>query len=341
MTQTSKRNNEVPHTTVIKELVLRFPNTPNLTLAKKFVKDYPEFMLTVEQARSVIRTLKGKCGVYKKNSAHKDFRIEFEKALAKLKKDLPKGETERQEPYYLPKAYKNILIIGDIHIPYHDDNALFSALKYGAENKVDTIIINGDLLDFAMISRHEKDLRKRSVGYEIATAKTFLEGLRAMFPNALIVYKEGNHDTRYQKWIMQKAPELLDIDGTSLTELLGLIPLRIVHVRDKQIIYAGKMAVLHGHEIGLTSGGVNPARSTRLKLNKSAIVNHFHRETKDMGKNLGEQPYSCYSNGCLCDLHPAYMGVHTLWTHGFIHLLLDKNGNYKVQQKSIIDGIVY
>jgi predicted phosphodiesterase len=341
MKQTSKSKSEAPHTTLLKELVLRFPDAPNLTLAKKFVKDYPQFIISVEQARAAIRTLKGKSGEWNRNHAHIDFRAEYEKALTKFKKELPKGETEKKEPYHLPKASKKILIIGDIHIPYHDDNALFAALKHGAECQVDTIIINGDLLDFAMISRHEKDLRKRSVGYEIATAKTFLEGLRAMFPKALIVFKEGNHDTRYQKWIMQKAPELLDIDGTSLSELLGLIPLRITHIHDKQIIYAGKMAILHGHEIGLTSGGVNPARSVRLKLNKSAIVNHFHRETKDMGKNLGEQPYSCYSNGCLCDLHPEYMGVHTLWTHGFTILDIDKHGNYKVQQKSIIDGVIY
>jgi predicted phosphodiesterase len=338
MTQTKKRKNEKPHLIALKEMVLKFPNTPHLTLAKAFVKKYPKFYLSVEQARTQIRVLKGSLGDRSREVLHKDFRAE----LDKLKKDLPKGETEKKEPYHLPTASKNILIIGDIHIPYHDDTALFAALEYGLEQDVDTIIINGDLIDFSLISRHEKDLRKRSVSYELDTARTFLKGLRAMFPNKHIVYKLGNHDIRYEKWIMQKAPELMDIEGTKLEDLLQLVSLNIHLVYDKQVIYAGKhMAIFHGHEIGLTSGGVNPARSARLKLNKSAIINHFHRETKDMGKNFGEQPYSCYSSGCLCDLFPAYMGAHNNWSHGFIHLQIDKQGDYKVMQKTIIEGKIY
>jgi hypothetical protein len=334
MKQTSNRNSK-PHHALIREMVLKFPNTPKQTLAKKFVKENPKFLLSVEEVRDYIRTITGSHG-----SISREFNVDFRTELAKLKKAMPKGDTEREEPYHIPKANRNILVIGDLHIPYHNDEAIFAALEYGAEQNVDTIIINGDLLDFALISRHEKDLRKRSVGYEIAAAKIFLEGLRNMFPKALIINKNGNHCVRYQKWIMQKAPELLDIEGTSLPELLGLNQLNIINITDKRYIYAGKIAIFHGHEVGMTSGGVNPARTLRLKLNKSAITNHFHRETKDMGRSLDEQPYSCYSNACLCDLYPAYMPINQ-WTHGFIHLKLDKHGNYNVQQKSIIDGVIY
>jgi len=314
----------------------RFPDTPTLTLAKKLSKEHFETFIGVEDARDALRRIEGKAG--KRNV--KD-------------KSLVRTEERPRNPFKLPKSYakgrkhidikgKKILILSDIHIPYHDDTALFAALEYGLENDVDTIIINGDLIDFSLISRHEKDLRKRSVSYELDTARTFLKGLRAMFPNKHIVYKLGNHDTRYEKWIMQKAPELMDIEGTKLEDLLQLVSLNIHLVYDKQVIYAGKhMAIFHGHEIGLTSGGVNPARSARLKLNKSAIINHFHRETKDMGKNFGEQPYSCYSSGCLCDLFPAYMGAHNNWSHGFIHLQIDKQGDYKVLQKTIIEGKIY
>ncbi len=322
----------------VKEFLIKFPNLPLLTLAKTIYSKNKPLFTNVEEVRSIVRYHSGKSGDARRKCVENS---DFYKQLSLLKKDLPKGDTEKTESYHLPKASKNILVIGDIHIPYHDDDALFAALEYGHVNNVDTIVINGDLIDFATISRHEKDFRKRSVSYEIDTTKTFLKGLRDMFPNTLIVYKYGNHDIRYEKWIMQKAPELLDIEGTKLEDLLGLIPLKIKVVQDKQIIYAGKMPILHGHEIGLTSGGVNPARSVRLKLNKSAIVNHFHRETKDMGKNLGEQPFSCYSNGCLCDLFPNYMGVHTLWTHGLIHLKIDTKGNYFVTQKTIIDGVIY
>ena len=161
-----------------------------------------------------------------------------------------------------------------------------------------------------------------------------------MFPKALIVWSYGNHDLRYDKYIMQKAPEIYDIELIQLHELLKLRDLNIIKVDSTQYIYAGKLAIFHGHETGLTSGGVNPARSLRLKLNKSAVTSHFHRETKDMGKNLDEHPYSCFSIGCLCDLHPAYMPIN-MWTHGFGYLELNDKGDYNFFLKSIIHGKVF
>jgi predicted phosphodiesterase len=323
---------------VVEEIILKFPNTPNMTLAKKIVKDHPKLFSNLELARTTIRNAKGLSGKVNNQRFEKsDFKLAFEK----LKKDLPKGETDKKPPYVLPKANRNILVIGDIHLPYQDDEALFAALEYGEVEKVDTIIINGDLVDFYGISRHEKDPRKRSLSYELDCARVFLKGLRAMFPKALIIFSKGNHDERFEKYLMLKAPELLDIESIQLDELLKLNELSIISVASISYVMCGKLPIFHGHEVGLKSGGVNPARSIRLKLNKSAVINHFHRETKDMGRNLNESPYSCYSNGCLCDLYPAYMGVHSNWNHGLIHIKLDQKGNYFVHQKTIIDGKIY
>jgi predicted phosphodiesterase len=321
---------------IAKEYLMKFPNTPNLTLAKKIYAENKSVYTNLEQVRSQIRLLKGAHGTWHKQNSHVEFRKEFEA----LKKELPKGESERIHPYKLPKTSKKILIISDLHIPYHNDDAVFAALEYGLDQEVDTIIINGDLIDFATISRHEKDMRKRSVKYEIDCTKVFLKGLRAMFPKALIVWSYGNHDLRYDKYIMQKAPEIFDIELIQLHELLKLRDLNIIKVDSTQYIYAGKLAIFHGHETGLTSGGVNPARSLRLKLNKSAVTSHFHRETKDMGKNLDEHPYSCYSIGCLCDLFPTYLPVN-MWTHGFGYLELNDKGDYNFNLKSIIEGKVF
>lgn len=327
---------EAISTKIAKKYCLDYPNTPSLTLAKKIYSENKECYTNLEHARSTIRTLRGAMGDAHRVSAYVDFR----KQLATLKKELPKGESDRIHPYVLPKASRKVLIISDLHIPYHSDEAVFAALEYGHQQEVDTIIINGDLIDFATISRHEKDMRKRSVKYEMDCTRAFLKGLRNMFPKSLIVWSFGNHCQRYDKYIMQKAPEIYDIEMIQLHELLKLRELNIIKVDSTQYIYAGKLAIFHGHETGLTSGGVNPARSLRLKLNKSAVTSHFHRETKDMGKNLDEHPYSCYSIACLCDLHPSYMPINA-WTHGFGYLELEKNGDYRFYQKSIIDGKVY
>jgi len=301
-------------TQIVKDYLFKFPNATKGALSRKIFKEHPSLYKNEEVIRQCLKKLTGSMG----KSSDKRFsqNKEISSALEALKKAFPKGESEYIKPYKLPKASKKVLVISDLHIPYHSDEAVFAALEFGLKEQVDTIIINGDLIDFSQISRHETDPRKRSVAYEIATAQIFLEGLRKMFPNALIVWSYGNHCSRYDKWIVQKAPELLDIDAIQLHELMKLRELSIIKVESMQYIYAGKLAIFHGHETGLKSGGVNPARSLRLKLNKSAVTSHFHRETKDMGVNLGEQPYSCYSIACLCELTPAYMPINN-WTHGF------------------------
>jgi len=314
---------------IIYQYLKDYPNTPNNTLAKKIYSDNPAQFKSVESVRRVIRYYRGSDGDINRNFAkeHIDY-------LAKLKEELPKGETEKVEPYYLPKDRHKVLIISDIHLPYHDDKALFAALEYGLKEEVDTIYINGDLLDFALISKHENTTTKHSVKYEIDCAKVFLKGLREMFPTALIIYKYGNHDLRFDKWIRLKAPELLDIEHIMLSELLGLRELDIIQLDSLQWCYMWDIAVLHGHELPMKSGGINPARTARLKINRPLIIGHFHRQSKDAGMILGKPYYYAYSTGCLCDLSPAYMPIND-WLHGFI--LINQG---QVYQKEVINGTV-
>lgn len=308
---------------IIFEYLKTYPNTANLTLAKKIYSEHPDKFKSIEDIRTSIRYYRGSRGDNERKKA-KHYIDYFEK----LKTELPKGETEKIEPYFLPKDRKKVLIISDIHLPYHDDKALFGAIQFGLENKVDTIYINGDLLDMATISKHDNLVSKTSVKYEIDCAKIFLKGLRENFPNALIIYKYGNHDLRFDKWIRLKAPELLDIEHIMLSEILGLRELDIIQLDSAQWCYMWEYVVLHGHELPIKSGGINPARSTRLKLNRPAIIGHFHRMNRDIATIMGKEQYSVYSNGCLCDLSPNYMPIND-WNHSCI--LVD-NGKVIVKE---------
>lgn len=337
MKQTKKRRIEPPHITAIKEMVLKFPNTPNLTLAKAFVKKYPKFYLSVEHVRSTIRTLKGAHGEMHRNVSYVDFR----KELDKLKKEFPKGETEKIEPYHLPTSIRRVLLLSDIHIPYHDDTSLFAALEFGLEKNVDCVYLNGDTMDIYQLSRHEKNPYHRDFKYERDCARVFLQGLRNMFPNALIVYKIGNHDERYEKWIMQKSPEVYDEQYMSLGSVLGFTELGIIEVKSKQFSYAGKLPILHGHELPMKSGGDNPANLSKKRMGKQAIFGHFHKTTQANGREFDKgMSYAIYSTGCLCDLHPNYMPINE-WNHGFAYIEVDKDGNYVVENKTILNGKIY
>jgi len=314
---------------IILKYLKEYPNTPTLTLSKKIYKENTAQFKNLEYIRGRVNYYRGTNGDEARTKAKKH--IDY---FAKLKEELPKGESEKVEPYYLPKDRKKVLVISDIHLPYHDDKALFAALEYGLKEEVDTIYINGDLLDFALISKHENNTTKHSVKYELDCAKVFLKGLREMFPKALIIYKYGNHDLRFDKWIRLKAPELLDIEHINLAEILGLRELEIIQLDSLQWCYMFDIAVLHGHELPMKSGGINPARAARMKINRPLIIGHFHRQSKDAGMILGKPYYYAYSSGCLCDLSPAYMPIND-WVHGFI--LINQG---QVYQKEVINGTV-
>ncbi len=98
--------------------------------------------------------------------------------------DLPASLESNYQPYKLPTNHNDILLLSDIHVPYHNIPALTLALKYGLENNVNTILLNGDVIDFYAISRFEKDPRKRNFGHEVLMTRQFLATLRKLFPNA-------------------------------------------------------------------------------------------------------------------------------------------------------------
>jgi len=51
---------------------------------------------------------------------------------------------------------ERVLFIGDIHLPYHDELVLEQLFLFLAVEKFDRVVVNGDLLDYYMISRFLK-----------------------------------------------------------------------------------------------------------------------------------------------------------------------------------------
>ena len=131
------------------------------------------------------------------------------------------GITEYIRPYNIKG--KEILVLSDIHIPFHDKKALNIALQYAKE--CDTILLNGDIIDFHGLSRFIKNPEKSFINREILIAKEFLELLRANFKGE-ILYKIGNHEDRLTFYIFNKAPALWGVENVTLKSLLGLNELK-------------------------------------------------------------------------------------------------------------------
>ena len=250
---------------------------------------------------------------------------------------IPPSSYKEAGTFILPKKCDNILYIGDLHIPYHSIEPIRLALKYGQQNGVNTIYINGDLIDCYSISRFSKDPSMMGLKEEIELTAQFLRNLRALFPQASIYYKIGNHDERLDKYAKEKAPDLLKAGAIrSLPELLGCADLGIEIIESKQLAKAGKLFVIHGHEYG-GSGSVNVARNLNVKAQDNVLTHHFHRDQEFISKPLNDKPIGAWSIGCLCGLNPDYMPFNN-WLWGFAHQVIDDNGDFTLSNKKIIGG---
>ena len=252
--------------------------------------------------------------------------------------DLPPSQESNYQPYKLPTNHNDILLIGDIHVPYHNIQALTLALKYGLEREVNTILLNGDIIDFYAISRFEKDPRKRNFGHEVLMTRQLLTTIRKLFPKAAIYYKCGNHDVRYDHYIMRNAPDLLGMDEFSFESLMHLDKLDITFIPDKQIIHAGRLTILHGHELGMSVfSPVNIARGLFLRAKDSALCGHHHQSSEHSEPNINGKLTTCWSVACLCELHPDYMPINK-HHHGFAHVRVMDTGDFEVNNYRIVNG---
>lgn len=146
-------------------------------------------------------------------------------------------------------------------------------------------------------------------------------------------------NSRYDRYMKLKAPELLDLPGMELNELMGLEEKGIEFVAHNRIIEAAKLNILHGHEYarGLTSP-VNPARGMFLRAKACTISAHNHQTSHHNETDIRGVYTSCWSIGCLCGLSPEYAPLNR-WNHGFALLEFDGH-DFEVVNKRVVDGKV-
>lgn len=317
----------------------KYPNMADLTLARKIYKDKPLLFKDVEAARTRVRYYRGHSGDNHRTS------LEDKRNVKPITHDtrnaycLPESAAEPKHPFILPKACNNILLISDLHIPYHDVEAISAAIKYGVDNKVNTVFINGDVMDFHMLSRFEKNPHARSVKDEFDMTRAVLQKIRDIFPDAAIYWLKGNHCKRYEKWLYAKAPEIFDDEYYQLENRLQLNDLRIKLLDDMQLVKAGKLFISHGHlMIRGVFAPVNAARGLYMQAKVSTIIGHTHSVSEHSEKNLKDELTTCWSMGCLCELRPDYNPFANKYSHGFAHVVVDNKGDFTVKNMRILNG---
>jgi hypothetical protein len=110
-------------------------------------------------------------------------------------------------------------------------------------------------------------------------------------------------------------------------------------VKSKKVILAGKLNIIHGHELpkGMAAP-VNPARGFFLRTKASTIGGHHHQTSEHIENDLNNNLIGAFSTGCLCELNPHYMPINK-WNHGFA--VVENHGHdFMVRNLKIINGRV-
>lgn len=317
-----------------KDLMPDGKKMPVLKLARIIYEDHPLKFGDVERVRVMIGKVIGRGG--KGNQLTKEF---FEYGVRpKNPYNLPDSDETVYEPFIIKG--KRILGLFDVHVPYYSVPALTAAITYGKKLKPDTILLGGDCIDFYQGSDYVKDKTKKQIVDELNMFAEFIAVLRKEFPKARIVFKEGNHEERYNTFLYKKAGELQGIPEFSLEAIIRKRAGDIDYVGKKRIIKAGDLNIIHGHEFkGGISTPVNIARGLFLKAKVSCMQGHNHATSEHTETDMNGKITTTWSVGCLSELHPDYMPLNK-WNHGFAFIEVLDDDSFQVHNKRIHKGDV-
>lgn len=316
----------------------KYPDLPSLKLARMMYAKNKLLFKDVEDARGFLRYIEGKRGARMKKRVEKSFFLKEDPRPYNPYK-LPDTEETKYEPFKI--RAKRVAIFSDIHVPYHSIDCISAAIKHCKKSKPDALLLNGDTIDCHKLSRFVKDPNKRNFKHELDTFKALIE----VFEKELkcqIYFKIGNHEERYEHFLMEKASELVGIEEFEFENILKARARGIQVIGEKRVMHLNELNGIHGHEyIGGISAPVNVARGLYLKGKVSAFQGHNHATSEHSEPNMNGKITTTWSIGCMSELHPIYMPLNK-WNHGFAEADLDSNGvdfefrNYRIYKGKIL-----
>ena len=219
------------------------------------------------------------------------------------------------------KGPKTTVVCGDQHVPHHDRVLHRLFCQFLSDEQPDLIVINGDLLDFADISRHRQMPKSGPAGeyqYTNTVNECLQEGFNVLYdyrqaaPNAEIRMLFGNHTQRLYYALVDNLKGLYDITAAnedvpalSLRKLLHLDKLHVdlvEHDWERAKTRVNKrLTVLHGH-----STSKNPGQKMLNDLTGSTLQGHSHRislnyrTSHDLDE--GTETRLAGECGCMCEI---------------------------------------
>lgn len=220
---------------------------------------------------------------------------------------------------------KSILILNDIHFPYHSRKCMDIIYQIIKCEHFDHIVLNGDICDFYDISLFLKDkARLGSLQEEINHAKNFFKHLRRNHSGE-ITWLLGNHEKRLNLYLKNN-PELASLDALEFENLFNTeeMDINIVHYQDEcRDNYVEINNVLIGHFNKVSKHSGYTVKSLMDDNPGYHIVQaHVHR----MGIHC-RKGYIGIESGCLCDITKCNYMKNPNWQNGFAVINITVKGS--------------
>lgn len=313
----------------------KFPEMPTLKLARIIYDKEFKVFPNLEAVRFTLRYIEGKTGKKRSSIVLNSPHYKDEPRPYNPYK-LPDSDETEFEPYVL--NHKRVAVFSDIHAPYHNIDAISIAIDYAKKEKVDAVLINGDLFDFHHLSRFLKDPRKKNFAEELSIGAEIIKVIQREL-KCKVYFKLGNHDERYQMYLWQKLGELTGVEDFEFNNLLSKRVSDVSIIDEKRIIKLGDLNCVHGHEFGgSVFSPVNIARGFYLRAKASTIGGHHHRTSEHTEQDINGRIITTWSVGCLCELHPAYLPINN-WNWGAAIVDIDDK-DFHVRNLRIYKGRV-
>jgi hypothetical protein len=247
------------------------------------------------------------------------FRSRLMRALAKFNVDefLPKAQWTYPKIIQVEMAGKKALIGGDAHIWPGPVSAMWQAFCTVAKKvRPECIVLNGDMLDGARVSRHAGVLGSRApkVSAEIDACHAWLK----MLPLAKHTHWTiGNHDMRVDNYLANNAPELEDYAGRLRD--------RFPNWQFSYSVMLNDVEVRHRFR-----GGIHATWNNALHAGLTIVTNHTHQLQVYAVRNRNGSHWGI-ETGMLGDPQsPAFEyteGAPSRAIEGFVLLTFDEEGH--------------
>lgn len=245
----------------------------------------------------------------------------------------------RSRVFDKPRGVETTVVLSDIHLPYHNVNALSAVKDFLDDVRPDRLVLDGDIVDLYEVSRHNEGsvllLRDKDITRTWNVADHEIGELcdaagRGCREKRFV---RGNHEDRLRRWLQDGDHAVFANEPAfNIATRLHLPERGIVmgpELYPNDGIMVGKLWIYHGQYCGKYH-----ARTHLDKFRHSVMYGHTHTpQTHHVATLKGQQ--AAYGLGWLGDWDSEavdYADKVNSWVHGFGVVHTWPDGSYTAQQ---------